>query len=186
MDPLIGSALIGGASALGSSALSFLGQSSANQHARTIASRQMAFQERMSNTAHQRAVADLRAAGLNPILSASKGMVASSPQGASAPVENKFKNIAQNLSTARGFAEMGLIKEQGRTQQTQQDLNEALTAEALSRTKKNKGTPSYTTGSIIDLLGQTSAKQYKQDYKYEKKITGKKKPIRLTNEAFGG
>lgn len=74
---IIPAAIMGGASLLGG----IIGNVSSARQAR----RQMEFQERMSSTAHQREVADLRAAGLNPILSGTGGHGSATPPGAAAP-----------------------------------------------------------------------------------------------------
>lgn len=83
MDPVTG-ALIG--TGIGALADVF-GQSSANKANWRIAKKQMEFQERMSSTAYQRAVGDMRAAGLNPMLAYQQGG-ATSPAGASARMES--------------------------------------------------------------------------------------------------
>ena len=64
----------------------YKGQKDTNVASAQQAQKQMDFQKEMSNTAVQRRMADLKKAGINPILAGSKE--ASSPAGQQAPVGN--------------------------------------------------------------------------------------------------
>nr|QJB20067.1 MAG: DNA pilot protein [Microvirus sp.] len=148
MDPLTGSIVAGAASG----GANLLGTILTNEANRKEAKNNRNFQSEMSSSAHQREVADLRAAGLNPILSAS-GSGASTPSGAQATLENPGNSISTGINTAMAVktTNAGLENTTADTANKRQ-TNSLIANQALS-TAKDVEQKSFQNKLLKDTLG---------------------------------
>lgn len=121
-------------------AASFVGGMMQNAASARQARLQRQWEERMSNTAWQRGVNDMRAAGLNPMLAFSEGG-ASTPSGAVAQVPSNplGEGAASGMQAARLRSELGIMRETQRRTANEADKAEAEASMASANFQFNYG-----------------------------------------------
>lgn len=163
MDPVTGTLIGAGISGV----TSLFGGMSANKANKNMARDQMKFQERMSNTAYQRSMKDMKSAGLNPMLAYTQGG-ASTPQGASAQINDA---VSPAISSA---LQATTVRNQIKETQSRIGVNESTIGlqekqgkVALANASSAKSTEALNNASAASLRAQMPA--IKERSKYEAK-----------------
>ena len=151
--------IISGAGAAVGGIASANAQADANQQNIGLAREQMAFQERMSNSAYQRATDDMRKAGINPMMAYSQGG-ASTPPGALAETApaSPVTGLADALKT--GVASALQVREQNKALEMK-DADIAL-AKATEGTKKTEAVLNTASAKGVEKQMQLANEQIRQ------------------------
>lgn len=126
-------AILGAAASLAGNLIGSNAQKSANRTNVALQREQQNWEERMAGTAVQRRMADLKAAGINPMLAAKDG--ADTPNVAPAQVQStgrQWENLGQQASTALQL-KWGLMQQQADIDYTGAKTTEAQTAAGVNR-----------------------------------------------------
>lgn len=134
-------AIIAGVAVLGGAIINGMSQSSAqdsaNQTNVALAAQNRDWQTHMSNTSAQRGMADLRAAGLNPLLAAGGG-AASTPSTSAAEVaaSNPASGLGSMGSAMQSALDVKQTKAATELQEEQKTATQAQTQNTLNDSKK--------------------------------------------------
>jgi hypothetical protein len=146
MDPLSAAIAAGG---------SILGQHMANRANIAQARDQMRYQQMMSNTAYQRAMSDMRKAGLNPILAAKVGG-ASTPSGAMANIGNIIQpgvEAYQKVSSAKQMQTVNAIEKRTLDMLERENVSMAEIQYTAKNIFESKALKAFEAGISGDLSG---------------------------------